>query len=127
MPKPIGSRLRQLMRSRIAKFLQAGINGDMMSGGIKENMPRGWKSQNRRELLQLWIVRGILVSRLKQNKDRQAELTDFRIKYTKEGGVELWRHFRTELYEGLECGVEGANVQHASKIKRVHLIVSSGL
>ena len=51
-----------------------------------------------------WTVGAILVSRLKQDEDRRAELTDFRIKFTEEGGVQLWRHFSTKLDEGLECG-----------------------
>ena len=51
-----------------------------------------------------WTMRGILVYKLRQEENRWAELTNFRIKYAEEGGVPLWRHFSTKLDEGLLCG-----------------------
>lgn len=54
-----------------------------------------------------WTIRGRLAARLRQEEDRLADLTGFRIKYTEEGGTQLWRQFSTKLDIGLECGREG--------------------
>ena len=83
-------------------------NGNTKSGSGRAGHPRRLEKPKQKGpstvMFVPWTVRGILVSRLKQEEDREAELTDFRIKFTEEGVVQLWRHFSTNLEDGLECG-----------------------
>ena len=51
-----------------------------------------------------WTSRGLLAAKLRLQEDRLADLTGFRIRYTEEGGTQLWRFFNTGLAAGLECG-----------------------
>ena len=51
-----------------------------------------------------WTKKGLLAGKLRQAEERLANLTGFRIRYTEEGGTQLWRFFNTGLAAGLECG-----------------------
>ena len=51
-----------------------------------------------------WTKKGKLIGRLKEEEDRLASLTGFRIKFQEEGGTPLWRQFSTRLETGLQCG-----------------------
>ena len=50
-----------------------------------------------------WTKKGLLAGKLRQAEERLANLTGFRIRYTEEGGTQLWRFFNTGLAAGLEC------------------------
>ena len=51
-----------------------------------------------------WTKGATLVGKLRSDEDRLARLTDFRMKYMEEGGMQLWRYFSTKLDAGQECG-----------------------
>ena len=51
-----------------------------------------------------WTKGAKLVGKLHSDEDRLARLTDFRMKYMEEGGMQLWRYFSTKLDAGQECG-----------------------
>jgi hypothetical protein len=48
--------------------------------------------------------RGILTEKLRENEDRLAEITGFRMKFQEAGGLQLKNCFSTELSKGKHCG-----------------------
>ena len=73
---------------------------DIVKGG--DNQTKANKKQST-VMFVPWTIRGRLAARLRQEEDRLADLTGFRIKYTGEGVTQLRRQFSTKFDNGLEC------------------------
>ena len=80
----------------------------------KGNKKKGGNGSNRKESLIAstvmfvqWTAKGRLIARMKEEEERLAQMTNFKVKYQEQGGTPLWMMFSTKLGEGLDCGRDG--------------------
>ena len=85
----------------------------------KGNKKKGGNGSNRKESLIAstvmfvqWTAKGRIIARMKEEEERLAQMTNFKVKYQEQGGTPLWLMFSTKLGEGLDCGRDGCYTAH---------------